>query len=74
MDYVLELERIKNHIRHNVKDEGTYQILKKLLNAVQDEIENRELMGERSPRYGLHEFTPDESPIEGETGHRFGDW
>lgn len=45
MDYILKIESIKNDIRHNVKDEGTYKTLKNMLNFVQDEIEKREQDG-----------------------------
>ena len=44
-EYIMALERIKNDIRHNVKDEGTYKPLKTMLNFVQDEIEKRDLDG-----------------------------
>ena len=44
-EYIMALERIKNDIRHNVKDEGTYKTLKNMLNFVQDEIEKREQNG-----------------------------
>jgi|TARA_Y100000310_G_scaffold82341_1_gene78958 hypothetical protein len=39
MDYIVELERIKHHIRKNVKDEDIYQKLKHMLLDLQNEID-----------------------------------
>jgi hypothetical protein len=39
MDYILELERIKYHIRKNEKDEGKYQKLKHMFLDLQNEID-----------------------------------
>ena len=39
MDYIVELERIKHHIRKNVKDEDIYQKLKHMVLDLQNEID-----------------------------------
>ena len=39
MDYIVELERIKCHIRKNVKDEGIYQKLKHMLLDLQNVVD-----------------------------------